>query len=314
MSRITAITRRLAAGSALLAGLLFGALTIATGPARAQDAGPAIGGKIAFIRADNVWLLNLGDQTQRQLTSSGDCEAPSWSPDGTKLVYVRRSGFRDTYLWILDVAAGKASRLTSKPSEYTCPRWSPDGEWVACFSFDDELGPMPAADPNRLLKISLQTKAVTVLAKGLWGGMSVAWAPDSSALAYSYGTEGKATLAGLLLSEESPTPKVFCELTPDHAPDVAIREIRWSEPSSICFYETIVGETSSLSIRQMTADGKVTTVHDFGETATAAISLNADGSGGPWLVTDEEGLWLWQGNQKTKLLEEVSNPAWTCTP
>ena len=44
---------------------------------------------MAFVRNGNIWLMDLDAKAQRQVTTTGDCSSPSWSPDGTRLVYLR---------------------------------------------------------------------------------------------------------------------------------------------------------------------------------------------------------------------------------
>lgn len=58
---------------------------------------------------------------------------PSWSPDGERLVFESdREGSAD--LWIIEVASGKARRLTDFPGMEGRPVWSPDGRWIAFHS------------------------------------------------------------------------------------------------------------------------------------------------------------------------------------
>ena len=311
--RTANVTPRLPSAFLLLVSLLFGALGAASSPTWAAEGAPS--GRLAFIREQNIWVMDLADRSLKQLTTSGDCTAPSWSPDGGKLVYVRGETWREAQLWVLDVAAGKAARLTDKPSDYLLPCWSPGGEWVACFAYDDGVQPTVDDNPSRLLKINLQTKAVTILGRGIWGVKSLTWSPQDRALAYSYGVRGQSVLAALLLDEEGAKPRVLREKGGPGEAEVTIRGVKWSDPAAIGFCEYSVDETCSLAIRKVAADGTVTVVRDFGDIANAAMALSeADGGGGPWLLTDDEGLWLWQGGEKTKLLEEASDPAWSPVP
>lgn len=66
-----------------------------------------------------------------------------FSPDGARIVFVStRSGGRAN-LWILDVAAHKATRLSSGNGGDFRPSWSPDGAWIA-FSSDRDSDFPPA--------------------------------------------------------------------------------------------------------------------------------------------------------------------------
>ncbi len=79
-----------------------------TGHLASVSAGPDMGGKIAFARGGAIWIYEGGNQ--RQLTEGPKDRldkhdvTPSFSPDGTQIVYSRvDEGFSDLYK--LDIAA-----------------------------------------------------------------------------------------------------------------------------------------------------------------------------------------------------------------
>jgi eukaryotic-like serine/threonine-protein kinase len=85
----------------------------------------------------NIWLRNLTDSSERQLTRGpgGDYQ-PTWSPDGRRLTFFSaRSGNAD--IWSVTVADGKLSQLTRDPATDTNPFYSPDGKQVAFMSDRD---------------------------------------------------------------------------------------------------------------------------------------------------------------------------------
>src|SRR5439155_6911280 len=79
----------------------------------------------------DVYVLSATDPLGlpwRALTTGGDSRSPSWSPDGSRIAYVRgamASKQKDIYL--VSVGGGAATRLTPTAGEYSTPRWSPDG-------------------------------------------------------------------------------------------------------------------------------------------------------------------------------------------
>lgn len=79
-------------------------------------------------------FLTRPDGTVRRLTySPGDDAAPSWSPDGRRLVFSSTGGnpYRYPRLAVLDVATRAVSELThGEPGDWN-PYWSPDGTRVA---------------------------------------------------------------------------------------------------------------------------------------------------------------------------------------
>ena len=101
-----------------------------------------------------VWLLPADGGESRQLTTARDgVSSYVWSPDGSRIAIVttdtltreaeaklrRRDDpkvyeddFRLNHIWVVDVASGKATKVTS--GAYTVsgvPNWSPDGKKLA---------------------------------------------------------------------------------------------------------------------------------------------------------------------------------------
>ncbi len=86
-------------------GLL--AIETLTGEARPQ--------RIATVRANGTRL--------RKLVVG---EEPSWSPNGTRLAFVRNDR-----LYTIGAAGGAAIQLTKPPEHASLPAWSPNGTWIA---------------------------------------------------------------------------------------------------------------------------------------------------------------------------------------
>lgn len=92
------------------------------------------GTKIAFRYAneetgrEGIQLINA-DGTGRTTLLSGEASEPSWSPDGTKIAYAGPGG-----IWVVDVASGARTQLTSGPAIESEPDWSPDGTKIVYVS------------------------------------------------------------------------------------------------------------------------------------------------------------------------------------
>jgi Tol biopolymer transport system component len=90
------------------------------------------GAEIAYIgRAEDgseqVFVARLDGTRVRQITDEpGPHEDPAWSPDGTKLAYVRRG----SNVFLVDLNSGQTTQVTFEPTEHTevrTPQFTPDG-------------------------------------------------------------------------------------------------------------------------------------------------------------------------------------------
>ncbi len=119
-----------------------------------------------------LYLLNLPENSPgtskklRRLTRTGpEEESPTFSPDGSRLAFVR-----DFDLHVLDLATGPETRLTTDGKENAFLNgttdwvyweeiwdrdaegywWSPDGSRIAYYRFDERAGPRPAPGRRQL--------------------------------------------------------------------------------------------------------------------------------------------------------------------
>ena len=60
---------------------------------------------------------------------------PTWSPDGTRIVFGGVSSDRNSTIRILDVKTRQVSTLRGSDGLYS-PRWSPDGRYIVATPFD----------------------------------------------------------------------------------------------------------------------------------------------------------------------------------
>jgi Tol biopolymer transport system component len=124
----------------------------------------------------NIWLRNLTDSTERQLTHGpgGDYQ-PNWSPDGRTLAFFSaRSGNAD--IWAVTVTDGKLIQLTHDRETDTNPFYSPDGKQIAFVSDRDgraEIWVIGAdgASPRRVTSIGV-------------GGHFLRWTPDGQSIVF----------------------------------------------------------------------------------------------------------------------------------
>lgn len=84
--------------------------------------------EIAFVHANDVWVVGRDGGMARRLTSDEGAETePAFSPDGRRVAFTGQyGGSQDVYL--VDAAGGQPRRLTWHPSADVVQGWTPSGD------------------------------------------------------------------------------------------------------------------------------------------------------------------------------------------
>jgi dipeptidyl aminopeptidase/acylaminoacyl peptidase len=163
-----------------------------------------------------LWRVGARDGDARPLTRGTADFAPAWSPDGTRVAFLRAQD-GPPQIWMLPARGGEPERLTALPLGAGAPVWSPDGASIAfgapvdlhADAADDDAArgrrrgaPVVTrrldyqADGAGLLRTKRTHLHVLDVAAGEcrqvtagdWHAGDPAWSPDSSRLAFAAAT------------------------------------------------------------------------------------------------------------------------------
>jgi Tol biopolymer transport system component/tRNA A-37 threonylcarbamoyl transferase component Bud32 len=132
-----------------------------------------------------IWIYDLTRHTLAALTptSAGSSQSPTWTPDGTRILYRgTRTGFRNLF-WKLVDGAGEEERLTTSENLQTPTSWSPDGKYLAFVETAVGTGPDMA-----VLQIDRREPHVFLKTGSVETGPR--FAPDGHWMAYSSDESG----------------------------------------------------------------------------------------------------------------------------
>jgi Tol biopolymer transport system component len=97
--------------------------------ARGTDPNWSKRGLIAFVRAGDIYVVRPDGRGVRRLTQSAANESfPVWSPDGSKLAFVRQEGQDPAHLYVVGANGGAVTWISQQGGTVSAnrPSWSPD--------------------------------------------------------------------------------------------------------------------------------------------------------------------------------------------
>ena len=124
----------------------------------------------------DLWVMRADGTGTRQLTSGKQADShPTWSSDGTQLVFAR-----DGDIYVISAADGSGLRRISDPlAEEREPAWSPDGAWIA---YVRRTPGTPARELWLMRPDGSERRAVTSRNTTI---TTPAWSPDSRRIVFA---------------------------------------------------------------------------------------------------------------------------------
>ncbi|HAB19992.1 MAG TPA: S9 family peptidase [Verrucomicrobiota bacterium] len=135
----------------------------------------------------------------------------AFSPDGKEIAYTatptptREEAWKtDHDLWAVEIATGTRRQLTKNPAADGCPRYSPDGRWLA---YRAQARPGFEADRWQLMMLNRATgEARSLTSAWDFSVEGITWTPDSRALVLEAESQATKLLWRIGLEGSTPLP------------------------------------------------------------------------------------------------------------
>jgi TolB protein len=167
----------------------------------------------------DIYVMPASDGDARALTQTPtvDEEQPSWSPDGTKIVY-ERSGSDPTDspdIWVMNSDGSDQRALVATADYDHAPAWSPDGEEIA---FMRQYPPAGGRSLNNMeiVVVKVDGTGFRLLTRSRYYDSDPAWSPDGERIVFVSDRTGSDEL--FVINAEGGGLKQLTEHEPSRGP------------------------------------------------------------------------------------------------
>ena len=152
-----------------------------------------LGGLLNF----EIYVMDADGGNQQNLTNDpNDDLAPSWSPDGERIVFSsardgNRDGNQENYeIYVMDADGNNQQRLTDNDFFDTAPSWSPDGKRIAFMSQRDGHFIGEGGLSYEIYVMDADGKNTRRLTNNRKSDSSPSWSPDGKWIVFSADRKG----------------------------------------------------------------------------------------------------------------------------
>ena len=192
-----------------------------------EDLEPSLssdGKKVAFISNKQMYVSDIGSNTQKKLLESSDTKSPIWSPDGSKIAFVSGKNIN-----IVNSDGTEQKNITNNSNINANPIWSPDGSKIAFVSQRNSKWNIYIIDSDGKNEIKLTDSLED---------KSPSWSPDSKKIAFvSTLDEGGSEINIINLDGTQKTKLSLGSYT---------NLISWSKDASSIFYSSEIGQNDEI--------------------------------------------------------------------